>query len=63
VLQCVAVCCSVVQCRAVSCSVLQCLAVCDSHLFRKVPPGGAREKRAHMCVSTFLLYFTFQRCR
>ena len=28
VLQCVAVCCSVLQCVAVSCSVLQCVAVC-----------------------------------
>jgi len=30
VLQCVAVCCSVVQCVAVCCSVLQCVAVCCS---------------------------------
>jgi len=29
-LQCVAVCCSVLQCVAVCCSVLQCLAVCYS---------------------------------
>ena len=28
VLQCVAVCCSVLQCSAVCCSVLQCVAVC-----------------------------------
>ena len=30
VLQCVAVCCSVLQCVAVCCSVLQCVAVCCS---------------------------------
>ena len=30
VLQCVAVCCSVLQCDAVCCSVLQCVAVCCS---------------------------------
>jgi len=32
VLQCVAVCCSVLQCVAVCCSVLQCVAVCCSVL-------------------------------
>jgi len=32
VLQCVAVCCSVLQCVAVRCSVLQCVAVCCSAL-------------------------------
>jgi len=32
VLQCVAVCCSVMQCVAVCCSVLQCVAVCYSAL-------------------------------
>ena len=32
VLQCVVVCCSVLQCVAVSCSVLQCVAVCCSVL-------------------------------
>ena len=32
VLQCVAVCCSVLQCGAVCCSVLQCVAVCYSVL-------------------------------
>jgi len=32
VLQCVAVCCSVLQCVAVCCSVLQCVAVCCSML-------------------------------
>jgi len=31
-LQCVAVCCSVLQCVAVCCSVLQCVAVCCSVL-------------------------------
>ena len=31
-LQCVAVCCSVLQCAAVCCSVLQCVAVCCSVL-------------------------------
>jgi len=31
-LQCVAVCCSVLQCVAVCCSVLQCVAVCRSVL-------------------------------
>jgi len=34
VLQCVAVCCSVVQCVAVCCSVLQCVAACCSVLQR-----------------------------
>jgi len=32
VLQCVAVCCSVLQCGAVFCSVVQCIAVCCSVL-------------------------------
>jgi len=45
VLQCVAVCCSLLQCVAVCCSVLQCVAVCCSVL-----------QCVAVCCSVLLLY-------
>ena len=42
VLQCVAVCCSVLQCVAVSCSVLQCVALCCGVLQHAVDFASGR---------------------
>ena len=50
-LQCVAVCCSVLQCAAVCCSVLQCVAVCCS-VFQCVAVCCSVNTASHMmCIS------------
>ena len=49
VLQCVAVCCSMLQCVAVRCSALQCVAVCCNvtHMQALIE---RKKKRVSMCV-------------
>ena len=60
VLQSVAVCCSVLQCVAVCCSVLQCVAVCSSML-QCVPQtkGGATISRLLKMMFSFAEYSLF----
>jgi len=47
-LQCAAVCCSVLQCTAVCCSVLQCVAVCCSVLQCVAVSVGAQDIPPHL---------------
>ena len=49
-MQCVAVCCSVLQCVAVCCSVLQCVAVCCSAAHMKVNQNRTPRESAQVCV-------------
>jgi len=53
VLQCVAVCYSVLHCVAVCCIVLQCVAMCCNVLF-----SGATDSREKICLGTIYIMFT-----
>ena len=55
-LQCVAVCCSVLQCVAVCCSVLQCVAVCCTYHINEAAGGGNNRLSAFEQIQPLLIF-------